>query len=236
MVKSPAFIWARLLTLPPPRKLIYSKIAAAAIALADQGGAESVSLRNLAQRLQSGTMSLYRYVSGKDDLWDLMLDRAFGEIALPAKVSRNWRRDVTQVAIQTRRIMLRHSWLAGLVTARPTLGPNYLRWFEFLLKTTATSSADIHIRVRVIGAMWAYTSGFVGYELGEQATGRRLRLTEAQKRASVEPYLQQVLATGEFPHLAKFIKTYTRGDPAKDFEAGLRALLKGLASNSPSSR
>jgi AcrR family transcriptional regulator len=208
---------------------VYAKIAAAATALADKGGLGDVSIRNLAQRIQCGVMSLYRYVSSKDDLWDLMLDAAFAEIVLPSKNSRNWRRDVIQVAIETRRMMLRHPWLAGLVTARPTLGPNYLRWFEFLLKTTSTASVDIHVRVRVIGAMWAYTSGFVGHELGEQATNRRHGLTEAQKRASVEPYLQQLLATGKFPHLTGFIASYSAGNPDEEFEFGLRALLKGLS-------
>ena len=228
MVKSPAIVWERMSASPPRRRAVYAKIAAAATALADKGSLDDVSIRNLAQRLQSGTMSLYRYVSSKDDLWDLMLDAVFAEIALPAKSSRNWRRDVIQVAIETRRMMLRHAWLAGLVTARPTLGPNYLRWFEFLLKTTSTASADIRVRVRVIGAMWAYTSGFVGHELGEQATTRRIRLTEAQKRASVEPYLQQLLATRNFPHLAEFIANYSAGNPDEEFEFGLRALLKGL--------
>jgi AcrR family transcriptional regulator len=229
MVKPPVIVWERISEAPRRRRAVYAKIAAAATALADKGGLETVSIRNLAQRLQSGAMSLYRYVSSKDDLWDLMLDASFGEIALPAKTSRNWRRDVIQVAIETRRMMLRHPWLAGLVTARPTLGPNYLRWFEFLLKTTSTASADIHVQVRVIGAVWAYTSGFVGHELGEQATNRRIPLTEAQKRASVEPYLQQLLATGKFPHLAEFIASHSAGDPDEEFEFGLRALLKGLS-------
>lgn len=228
MVKPPALIWERMSDSPPRRRAVYAKIAAAATALADKGGLDDVSLRNLAQRLQSGTMSLYRYVSTKDDLWDLMLDASFGEIVLPSKTSRNWRRDVIQVAIETRRMMLLHSWLAGLVTARPTLGPNYLRWFEFLLKTTSAASVDIRVRVRVIGAMWAYTSGFVGHELGEQATNRRIRLTDARKRLSVEPYLQQLLATGKFPHLAEFIGNYSAGNPGEEFEFGLHALLKGL--------
>lgn len=229
MVKSPAIIWERMSAAPAPRRAVYAKIAAAATALADKGGLADVSIRNLAQRLRCGAMSLYRYVSSKDDLWDLMLDTAFGEIALPSKNSRNWRRVLIQVAIQTRRMMLRHSWLASLVTARPTLGPNYLRWFEFLLKTAAAAAADVHARVRIIGALWAYTSGFVGHELGEQATNRRIRLTEAQKRATVEPYLQQLLATGKFPHLAGFIASYHTGNPDEEFEFGLLALLKGFS-------
>ena len=211
MVKPPAILWERMPASPPRRRAVYAKIAAAATALADKGGLDDVSIRNLAQRIQCGPMSLYRYVSSKDDLWDLMLDSAFGEIALPSKSSRNWRRDVMQVASETRRMMLRHSWVAGLVTARPTLGPNYLRWFEFLLKTTSTASADIAVRVRVIGAVWAYTSGFVGHELGEQATNRRHGLTEAQKRASVEPYLQQLLATGEIPTPGRVRRELLRG-------------------------
>ncbi len=221
-------IWERMSTARPLRRLTYQEIAAAAIALADEGGEESVSMRSLAKRLGSGTMSLYRYVINKNDLWDLMLDGAFGEIALPSRISGHWRRDVIRAASETRRTMLRHSWLAGLVTARPTLGPNYLRWFEFLLEATAQFTSEMRMRVRVIGAVWAYTSGYVGHELGEQKTARKYQLDEANKREIAARYLEQVLVNGKFPELAKFMKTYKQGDPDEEFEFGLRALLKGL--------
>ena len=97
MVKPTSLIWTRMPASAPRRRMAYAKIAAAAVALADRGGLEEVTIRNLARRLESGAMSLYRYVSNKDDLWDLMLDAAFGEIQLPPNRTTNWRREVLRV-------------------------------------------------------------------------------------------------------------------------------------------
>ena len=57
--------------------------------LADEEGLEGLSMRGLAKRLDAGTMSLYRYVADRDDLLDLILDQAFGEIAVPAAVGKD---------------------------------------------------------------------------------------------------------------------------------------------------
>ncbi|MEK8106005.1 helix-turn-helix domain-containing protein [Micromonospora sp. M12] len=51
---------------------------ATAIALADAGGLTAVSMRAVAAALDTGAGSLYRYLSSRDDLLDLMTDRAVG--------------------------------------------------------------------------------------------------------------------------------------------------------------
>ncbi len=73
----------------PRRKVRYDEITTAAMALADKGGLEAVSLRGLADSLSSGTMTLYRYVSTKVDIWDLMLDRGFPNSSLAPQAARN---------------------------------------------------------------------------------------------------------------------------------------------------
>ncbi|MFD0591308.1 GntR family transcriptional regulator [Catellatospora coxensis] len=55
-----------------------------ALALADAEGLEAVSMRRLATEFGLATMSLYRFVRGKDDLVRLMIDAAFAEAPLPA--------------------------------------------------------------------------------------------------------------------------------------------------------
>ena len=52
-------------------------------------------MRNVAERLGVGTMSLYTHVPGKTDLIDLMFDTAYGElyesIESPSKQPGGWR-------------------------------------------------------------------------------------------------------------------------------------------------
>jgi AcrR family transcriptional regulator len=64
----------------PKPGLELGAIVAAATTLADAQGLGELSMRKVAQELAVGTMSLYRYVPGKAELLDLMLDAAYGEM------------------------------------------------------------------------------------------------------------------------------------------------------------
>lgn len=222
-------LWQRIGKVREAGKLGYGPIAKAAMRLADSGGLDTVSMRTLAERLGSGTMSLYRYVRGKDDLHDLILDAAFGEIAVPKAVSSDWRRDLTKVFGETRAVMLKHPWLATLLITRPAIGPSYLRWFEFLMEATAAPNRDVTTQVRMIGTVWAFVSGSVAYEAAERENDRRNRLTPAKKRAAVGPYMKEVVATGNFRQMARYMAGPAHEPTERDFEFGLRVVLDGLA-------
>ncbi len=64
---------------PGPKPTFHiSDIGAAAIKLADEAGLGAVSMSKVAAALGFTTMSLYRYVDSKDDLYVVMLEEAFG--------------------------------------------------------------------------------------------------------------------------------------------------------------
>lgn len=65
-------------------ELNLARIVAAGIDLADESGVTALSMRKVAERLGVGTMSLYTYVPGKDDLVEVMIDTVYAEIAAGA--------------------------------------------------------------------------------------------------------------------------------------------------------
>src|SRR5919198_4883542 len=78
----------------PPTKgpkpgLSLDRIVAAAVAVADADGLGAVSMHRVAQELGSSAMSLYRHVSSKEELLDLMVDAAFG--TPPSASGEDWR-------------------------------------------------------------------------------------------------------------------------------------------------
>jgi hypothetical protein len=75
-------------------------IGAAALAIADAEGFQAVSMRRVAQQLNTGTMSLYYYFKTKDDLVGVMDDEPMSEALLPS-VPRNWKRAITEIARRT---------------------------------------------------------------------------------------------------------------------------------------
>lgn len=80
-------LWDPPATTPPrgPRpKIGLTDVITAGVAIADQEGLASLSMRKVASRLGVGAMSLYTYVPGRDELIELMVDRVHGELTLPA--------------------------------------------------------------------------------------------------------------------------------------------------------
>src|SRR5262245_7512878 len=75
----------------PKPGLTVDRIVAVALALADQVGLEGLSMRAVAERLGVGTMSLYRYVPGKAELLDVMVDRVCTETEWPEDDVGGWR-------------------------------------------------------------------------------------------------------------------------------------------------
>ncbi|MEW9548889.1 TetR/AcrR family transcriptional regulator [Nonomuraea sp. NPDC050783] len=76
----PESIWFRDDARPRRPRLSRERIVEAAVALLDAEGVAGFSMRALAARLHAGTMSLYEYVTSKEDVLDLALDEVFSEI------------------------------------------------------------------------------------------------------------------------------------------------------------
>src|SRR5262249_60636194 len=109
------------------------EIVRAAIELADAEGLEALTMRRLATQLRAGAMSLYWYVPTKEDLLDLMLDAAFGEVELPERPSGDWRADLHLFAHRMLGVLRRHTWLPSLTSSQPLPGPNALRYVAVFL-------------------------------------------------------------------------------------------------------
>ena len=109
---------------PRPR-LTVDQIVDAGIVLADQNGLDGLSMRRVAERLNVGAMSLYRYVPGKAELLDLMVDRVLGQVRTATR-ARHWRTGLARVARTNRVLYERHPWLLQVFTGRPPLGPGVI--------------------------------------------------------------------------------------------------------------
>src|ERR1700745_3233026 len=97
----------------------------AALALADETGLATFSMRGLAQELGVVPMALYKHVANKEELLDGMVDIVFSEIELPCAAP-DWRPAMRRRAISTREALKRHSWAIGMMESRQP-GPANLR-------------------------------------------------------------------------------------------------------------
>jgi len=217
----------------PHPSLTHERIARAAVAIADEEGIESVSMRKVAARLGAGTMSLYRYIDGKDDLTDLMVDQVYGEARCEPH-SGCWRTDLASIARDIRSVTLRHRWLANVryPTARPTFGPNLLRVIEHTLAAVDGIGLDIDGMLDAWMTVNAFVQGYVAAEVAEQEASRRTNLTQAQWRARIAPYVRRVVESGRYPQFTRVVlDAEDFPDPDVTFERRLGYVLDGLPAN-----
>src|SRR4051794_35051184 len=98
-----------------------AQIAATALAIADADGFEAVSMRRVAAELGAGTMTLYHYVTTKDDLLALMDDAIMAEVLVPDDELPldDWRTAVSMISRNSRDAFVRHPWAIDALRGAP---------------------------------------------------------------------------------------------------------------------
>ncbi|MDN5761173.1 MAG: TetR/AcrR family transcriptional regulator [Microlunatus sp.] len=122
----------------PKPKLTLDAIVAAGTAIADADGVADLSMRKVAARLGVGAMSLYTYLPGRDELIELMVDRAHSELDYP-EPDLGWRARVEFLVTERWHLYQRHPWLLDLNMARHPVGPHILDAEEALYAAVAST-------------------------------------------------------------------------------------------------
>ncbi|MFE2415793.1 TetR/AcrR family transcriptional regulator [Streptomyces hokutonensis] len=117
---------------PAKPALSRAGIVAAAVAVLRAEGLQKVTMRRLAQELDTGPASLYVYVRNTAELHAAVLDELLGTIG-PVPAEGSWRERLEQVLTAYTAMLLQHPSLArSALTAWPS-GPHYLNLIETLL-------------------------------------------------------------------------------------------------------
>ncbi|GEM00186.1 TetR/AcrR family transcriptional regulator C-terminal domain-containing protein [Cellulomonas terrae] len=155
---------------PGPRpSLTLEQIADAAVALADAEGIEAVSMARLAESLGFTTMSLYRYVSSKDEVLSLMSDRASGRPPVVGPEVGGWRERLELLLAVQRPILHAHPWLARSSAVLHAVGPSRLAWMEAMLSALDGTPLTEHQKVGAIGLLASNTLDQL--RIGEELSG-----------------------------------------------------------------
>ena len=220
-------VWDRPEPPAPPVPLDRERIVAAAIALADEGGLEAVSLRKVAAQLNAGPMRLYGFIATKQELFDLMVDEVYAEI-LPERPPGDWREALRLLASRTRQAALRHEWLADLLGGRPAMGPNSLAVTESTL-AALDGLAGIDTVMRAVETVSAYFTGAIRREIANLRAEHATGLSKHEWQRASGPHLTRMLATGRFPALSRMVHDGTEVDAGESFATGLEWVLDAVA-------
>jgi AcrR family transcriptional regulator len=221
-------VWMRMEEATPRVRREVDRIVDAAIDVADVEGLDALSMRRLAKELDTGTTSLYRYVTDKDELLELMVDAVNADVEFPEELLTDWRRAFEAVSRGARQQMLDHPWLAAQIASRPSIGPNTLRMADAVLGIAAGMAPDLTSAGAIVGSLLRYVHGAVAAELAELEAQRRTGMTENEWRDSIAPYVRAVLDTGRHPAFRAVAIEGRDLSAEEQFEFGLARLLDGF--------
>ncbi|MFD5511688.1 TetR/AcrR family transcriptional regulator C-terminal domain-containing protein [Streptomyces sp. NPDC127051] len=184
-------------SLTPPR------IAAAAVALADAEGLEAVSMTKVGAEFGVSAMALYRYVPGKAELVELMVEAVLAERPDVADAGPGWRPRLTAWAHRMLAVYEAHPWLlAATAMRRRLMGPNQLGWLDeahAALERTGLAAAERHqVFLLVVGHVRALAQQSADFDAEHAREFGRLTGELLDRHAARFPALTKAIADGAF--------------------------------------
>ena len=209
------------------------RVLTAAVALADEGGIESLTMRKLAHELGVEAMSLYNHVANKEDILDGIVDSIASEIEesvggfdAPADGS-DWQAAVRKRILTAREVMLRHPWAPGVLETRTTMSPVMLRYFDSLLGLVREGGFSYDLAHHGMHTLGTRALGF-SHELFEPGDA---------EEADEEAMLMLKRMADQIPYVVEMMTEIVHDDPdttlgwcddQTEFEFSLDLILGGL--------
>ncbi|MEU5402767.1 TetR/AcrR family transcriptional regulator [Streptomyces sp. NPDC005963] len=216
----------------PRPGLTLGRIVDAAVSIAAQEGLAAVSMGRVAKELGVATMSLYRYVAAKDELYVLMLDAAVGPPPPPLPAGAGWREALAEWSWAYRQALRRNRWTLRIPVSGPPATPNSFAWWERGLAALERTALDEGEKL----AMILVITGFVRNEvlmmteIEEAVASSGASPEEVMRRH--ERILKQLADPARYPAVARMLDVgvFTgESDPDEDFAFGLDTVLDGVA-------
>ena len=207
----------------PRTPLTRDRVMHAALALADAGGIEALSMRKLGEAVGVEAMSLYNHVPSKADLLDGLVDLVFGEIELPSGTA-GWRTAMRERAIAIRAVLSRHRWAIGLMESRTSPGPATLRHHDAVLGCLRRTGFPVALAAHAYAALDSYIYGFALQEAG-------LPFDTGEETAELAQAMLAQFPADQYPYLAEFTFEHVLQpgyDFGREYEYGLDLILDGL--------
>ena len=213
----------------PKRELSIEGIVDVAVSIADESGLAAVSMSSVASALGFTTMSLYRYVSAKDDLLLLMQERGTGIPPLRIAEATTWREGLTAFSHETLAVYLAHPWLLDMPIVGIPNTPNNLAWMDAGLGAMRDTPLDWPSRVAAVLLITGQTRFQALIERGYAERARDTGVAPTENDLADAHILGNLVTAMNFPYLHEALQggVFTDGDD-NPFTFGLERALDGI--------
>jgi AcrR family transcriptional regulator len=197
---------------PRPRSLTTERLATATLAVIDRDGLDALTMRAVAKELGMATMSLYRYVTDKDELEVLVVDHVLSAVDLAVPPG-EWRDRLAELLSRARVAVVAHSATVPLLLRHRHSVPASLVLIEATLAILTDAGFTGERRVIAQRTIVAYLFGMLQNEHYGPLAGAGTAVMAAQER---------------FPLLAETAAMAREMTGDQEFHKGLEIVLRGL--------
>ena len=212
---------------PAKPPLSRDAIVAAALDIARTEGVEALSMRRVAQALDTGPASLYVYVADRRELQELVFDAAIGTIEIPPTDPENWREQLKELGRRMLKMMAEDfPGMAVIAMSHIPSGDNAMRGIEALLTLLKAGGASDQAAAYAGDLLALYITA-IAYE---ESLYRTLYSDPEHEEREVERLAERFAALDpeRFPTMAALGPAMTRGDGRERFELGMDVIINGL--------
>lgn len=195
----------------------------AAVALADQSGIDSLSMRRLGQELGVEAMSLYNHVANKDDLLNGITDLVLSEIELPAEGS--WKEALRRHAISAHDVLVSHPWACRLALSPDRTSMVSVQRAEWMLRQLREGGFSPEVTYHAYHALDSHILGFTLWQLGHG-------IADAEQLRELAAEFFRRFGPEEYPYLREHAEQHFAGFGSGGkgaYELVLDLILDGLA-------
>jgi AcrR family transcriptional regulator len=191
-------------------------------------GYEALTMRRLADALDTGPASLYAHVAGKADLDELLIARLCAQLVLPEPAPAAWRKQIHGSCTQLRDQYLKYPGISRAALAMAPTAHEITRVSEGMLAILLTGGVAPQAAAWAIDALLLYVAAYC------------LEASVARERAGVDDVewvhgrdeLQRrftALPAADFPHSTRYAAELTAGASHHRFDFTLGLMIGGLA-------
>ncbi|MFI6444279.1 TetR/AcrR family transcriptional regulator [Kitasatospora sp. NPDC050543] len=218
---------------PAKPALTRAGIVAAAVEIMRAEGLQRVTMRRLAQQLDTGPASLYVYVRNAAELHAAVLDELLGEVDLaPVRTAGDWRGRLEAVLTSYTGVLFEYPGLAqSALVARPS-GEHYLTLIEALLSLLDEGGVPAGQAAWGVDLLLQYaTATAAEHATGEGAADTRAAAArDAEIRAEWDAVGRALHGASDrtHPHIAARATELLSGTPQARLSWGFQMLINGI--------
>ncbi|MGC5615141.1 TetR/AcrR family transcriptional regulator [Georgenia sp. Z1491] len=217
----------------PSRGLSHERIVEAAIEIADAEGLAAVTMQAVTRSLGFTTMSLYRYVSGKEELLWLMQDAALS-VPETLELPSDWQEALRDWADMVRHAYRDHPWVLEIPRGPiSVLMPNSIRAADHGLAAMKDLPLEADEKIGLILVISQHVASVVELEQNLAATGN-VAVTAEGARTLAEvvtperfPHLEPVMQSGSYV-ISEVPVVETDEGVESEYDLGLDLIIAGL--------